>query len=171
MAPIRLKPRQVPFALKSKVDEEIDKLIVQGVLEPVDHAKWETPIVTPIKPDGSVRICADYKCTIYKALQHHAYPVPVVSHLLHSLGEGKVFAKPDLAQAYQQLPVDDATAEAQTIVTHRGAFRCHRLQFGVSVAPDIFQSLTERLLQSIPGVVPYFDSISVSSVSNQQLLE
>ncbi|XP_033014646.1 uncharacterized protein K02A2.6-like, partial [Lacerta agilis] len=160
-----------PVALKAKVDEQLDKLIAQGVLEPVDHAKWETPIVTPVKPDGSVRICADYKCTINKALQQHAYPVPVVQHLLHSLGEGKVFAKLDLAQAYQQLPVDDATAEAQTIVTHRGAFRCRRLQFGVSVAPGIFQSLMERLLQGLPGVVPYFDDVLVSADSNQQLFE
>uniref|UniRef100_UPI00109F9090 uncharacterized protein K02A2.6-like n=1 Tax=Podarcis muralis TaxID=64176 RepID=UPI00109F9090 len=147
VAPIKLKPRRVPFALKAKVDEQLDKLIAQGVLEPVDHAKWETPIVTPVKPDGSVRICADYKCTINKALQQHAYPVPVVQHLLHSLGE------------------------AQTIVTHRGAFRCRRLQFGVSVAPGIFQSLMERLLQGLPGVVPYFDDVLVSADSHQQLFE
>uniref|UniRef100_UPI0010A02BFD uncharacterized protein K02A2.6-like n=1 Tax=Podarcis muralis TaxID=64176 RepID=UPI0010A02BFD len=137
VAPIKLKPHRVPFALKAKVDEQLDKLIAQGVLEPVDHSKWETPIVTPVKPDGSVRICADYKCTINKALQQHAYPVPVVQHLLHSLGE------------------------AQTIITHRGAFRCRRLQFGVSVAPGIFQSLMECLLQGLSGVVPYFDDVLV----------
>lgn len=66
--PIQLKPRQVPFALNPKVDGQLDKLIAQGILEPVDHAKWEMPIMTPIKPDGSVRICADYKCTLNKAL-------------------------------------------------------------------------------------------------------
>lgn len=38
----------------------------------VDHAKWETPIVTQIKPDRSVHICVDYKCTINKAHQQHA---------------------------------------------------------------------------------------------------
>lgn len=48
---------------------------------------------------------------------------------------------------------------AQTIVTHRGVFKCTRLQFGVSVVPEIFQSLMERLLQGIPVVVPYFDDL------------
>ncbi|XP_058046928.1 uncharacterized protein LOC131202197 isoform X2 [Ahaetulla prasina] len=124
MAPIRLKARWVPFALKPKIDRELDKLVNQGILVPVDHAKWETPIVTSVKPDGSVWICADYKATLNKVLQKSAYPVPVVQHLLHSLGQGQVFAKLDLAQAYQQLPVDNDTAEAQTIVTHRGAFKC-----------------------------------------------
>lgn len=72
---------------------------------------------------------------------HPELGTPAKRHLLHSLGEGKVFTKLDLAQSYQQLPVDDATAEAQMIMTHRGAFKCRRLQFGVSVAPGIFQSL------------------------------
>lgn len=60
VTPIRLKPRCIPLALKSKVDAELDKLIAKGILEPVDHARWETPIVTPIKPDGTIHICADY---------------------------------------------------------------------------------------------------------------
>ncbi|XP_058023860.1 uncharacterized protein K02A2.6-like [Ahaetulla prasina] len=170
VAPIRLKPRRVPLALRPKVDEQLDRLIAQGVLIPIDHAKWETPIVIPLKPDGSVRICADYKGTINKALQANPYPVPVVQHLLHSLGKGRIFAKLDMAQAYQQLPVDDETALAQTIVTHRGAFKCTRLQFGVSVAPGIFQGIMERLLHEIPGVVPYFDDVIVSARDMSELV-
>ncbi|XP_032997840.1 uncharacterized protein LOC117042402 [Lacerta agilis] len=170
VCPIRLKPRRVPFALKPRIDEELDKLVEQGVLEPVSHARWETPIVCPLKANGAVRICADYKCTLNKALQQNAYPVPVVSHVLASLAGGQIFAKLDLAQAYQQLPVDDATAEAQTIVTHRGAFRVKHMQFGVSVAPGIFQGLMERLLKGIPGVIPYFDDILVAGVSSEELI-
>ncbi|KAL3213425.1 hypothetical protein MRX96_051690 [Rhipicephalus microplus] len=123
VVPVRLKARRVPFALRQKIDAELDKLLQQGVLEPVDCAEWETPIVTPLKGNGDIRTCADYKCTIHKALQQHAYPVPVVSHVLASLSGGTIFAKLDLAQAYQQLPVTDESAAAQTIVTHRGAFR------------------------------------------------
>lgn len=153
------------------MDAELDKLIAQGVLEPTDHSRWETPIVVPLKPDGSVRICADFKCTLNNALQANPYPVPVVQHLLHSLGPGSIFAKLDLAQAYQQLPVDDASAEAQTIVTHRGAFKCRRLQFGVSVAPGLFQNLMERVLHGLPGVVPYFDNVLVSASCQSELIE
>lgn len=54
VAPRHLKLHMVPFTLKAKVDVEINKLIAQGVLEPTDHAHWETPIVIPIKGDGSV---------------------------------------------------------------------------------------------------------------------
>ncbi|XP_060094815.1 LOW QUALITY PROTEIN: uncharacterized protein K02A2.6-like, partial [Heteronotia binoei] len=161
--PLRLKARRVPFALKPKIEAELDGLTAQGVLEPVDYATWETPIVTPIKPNGEVRICADYKYTINKALQDNPYPVPVVNHVLAALAGSKIFRKLDLAQAYQQLPVDNKTAEAQTIVTHRGAFRVRRLQFGVSVALGIFQSIMDALLKGIPGVQPFFDDVLVAA--------
>ncbi|XP_058032586.1 uncharacterized protein K02A2.6-like [Ahaetulla prasina] len=147
IAPIRLKPRRVPLALRPKVDKELDKLVAQGVLEPIEYSLWETPIVIPLKPDGSIRICADYKCTINKALQANRYPLPVVQHLLHSLGRGRA------------------------IVTHRGAFRCNRLQFGVSIAPGLFQGLMERLLQGLPGVVPYFDDVLISAIDRSELVE
>lgn len=169
VVPVHLKPRQVPFALRPKVDE-IDKLIDQGILEPIDHSKWKTPIVIPITPDGTIRTCVDYKCLINRALQSHPYPALVVQHLLHSLGHGTFFAKIDLVQAYQQFPVDKATAMAQTIVTHRGAFKCNCLQFGVSIAPGIFQSLMERLLHGIPGVVPYFNDVLVSAENRPDLI-
>ncbi|XP_015263543.1 PREDICTED: uncharacterized protein K02A2.6-like [Gekko japonicus] len=167
---IYMKSMHVPFALRPKIDEELDHLVAQGVLEPVAHAVWETPIVIPVKPNrdkpnGSVRICADYKCTLNRALQDHAYPVPVVSHVLATLGGAKIFGKLDLAQAYQQLPVDEATAEAQTIVTHRGAFRVKRLSFGVSVAPGLFQQLMDSLLKGIPGVTPFFDDVLIAAAT------
>lgn len=122
----------MPYALRSKVDAEIDKMISQGILEPVDHARWETSTIIAMKADGSIHICADYRATINQALQSHAYPVPVVQHLLHSLENGSIFAKLDLAQAYQQLPVNNLTADMQTIVTHQGAFWCCCLQFGIT---------------------------------------
>ncbi|KRY55859.1 Uncharacterized protein T03_10050 [Trichinella britovi] len=58
--PVRMKARKVPLALKEKIDMELDKLVKQKVLEPVSHPVWATPIVTPMKADGSLRIC-DHK--------------------------------------------------------------------------------------------------------------
>lgn len=54
--PVRLKTRWVPFDLMPKINEELDHLVRQGVLEPVPHATWETPIVIMIKLIGDVCI-------------------------------------------------------------------------------------------------------------------
>nr|XP_042912120.1 uncharacterized protein K02A2.6-like [Parasteatoda tepidariorum] len=75
----------------------------------------------------------------------------------------------DLAQAYLQLPVDDASAEAQAIITHKGAYKIKRLQFGINVVPGIFQNLIEDLFQKLEGVVPYFDDVLVRGSLEEEL--
>ncbi|GBO23854.1 Transposon Ty3-G Gag-Pol polyprotein [Araneus ventricosus] len=167
--PISFKARNIPLAMRKKVDVAIDKLLDQGVLEPISNPRWSTPIVPIIKQSGEIRLCADYKVTINKAMKNHPFPIPSVNHILANLADGKFFAKIDLAQAYLQLKVDDASAEAQTIVTHRGAFKVNRLQFGVNVAPGLFQNFIEDLLKGIPGVFPYFDDVLIFAATEEQL--
>lgn len=81
-------------------------MVLQGILEPVDYSKWATPIVPVPKSDGFIRICGDYKATVNKALQPHCYPIPSIHELIANLPRGTVFAKLDLAQAYQQITVE-----------------------------------------------------------------
>ena len=61
------KPRPAPFALKEKIAEERKRLERIGVLEKVEFSDWATPIVPVRKPDGTVRICSDYKVTVNPA--------------------------------------------------------------------------------------------------------
>lgn len=89
--------------------------------------------------------------------------MPVVSHILATLAGAKIFGKLDLALAYQQLPVDEATADTQTIVTHRGVFKVKRLQFGVSFAPSIFQNLMDLLFKGSPDITPFFDDVLIAA--------
>ncbi len=55
------KPRQVPYTMRDKVNKELERLEETDVIEPVD---WAAPIVSVMKPDGSVRVCGDYKVTV-----------------------------------------------------------------------------------------------------------
>ena len=49
------KPRPVPFALKPRVDEALDRMVADDNLERVDYSDWDTPIVPVVKPDGTIR--------------------------------------------------------------------------------------------------------------------
>uniref|UniRef100_A0A5S6QJF2 RNA-directed DNA polymerase n=1 Tax=Trichuris muris TaxID=70415 RepID=A0A5S6QJF2_TRIMR len=169
VAPIQMSARRVPFALKQRIEEELNRLVAQGVLEPVQHTTWATPIVPVLKPNGDIRICGDYKCTVNKALRKDLYKIPSVNDVLSTLKKGKLFAKLDLAQAYQQLVVDDASAELQTIITHKGAFKPKRLQYGIASAPGIFQRFMETLLANLDDVLPYFDDVLIVARSQAEL--
>jgi hypothetical protein len=56
--------RPVPFAVKIPLEQELERLQREGIISPVEFSDWASPIVTVAKPDGSVRICGDYKATI-----------------------------------------------------------------------------------------------------------
>ncbi|XP_054745679.1 uncharacterized protein LOC129250061 [Anastrepha obliqua] len=96
-------------------------------------------------------------------------PFATVSTLLASIEGGSIYAKIDLTQAYQQLVVDGRSSLLQTVSMHKDAFKVTRRQFGISSAPGIFQSCIENILQSIPGVLPYFDDIVVMGKSEDEL--
>lgn len=163
------RPRIVPMALRAAVEEELQKLVQQGVLTRMEYSDWATPIVPVKKTNGSIRICGDYKSTVNQCIKAHAHKVPSVNDLLSRMDGGKIFAKLDMAQAYQQLAVDGETAKIQAIATHKGTFAVNRLQFGIASAPGIFQSLMERLLGGLEGVMPYFDDIIVVAVDERDL--
>ena len=62
--PMFFKPRPVPFALRSKMEEDLNRLLKEGIIEPVQFSDWATPVVPVVKEDGSLRLCGDYRITV-----------------------------------------------------------------------------------------------------------
>ena len=58
------------------MEQEIDRQVEEGILEPVKFSEWATPVVPIIKKDGSVRLCGDYKVTVNQATETYTYPLP-----------------------------------------------------------------------------------------------
>ena len=164
------KARPVPYALRSKVEAELDRLERHHILERVQFSNWAAPIVPVVKQDGSVRICGDYKLTVNQAAKTDTYPLPRIEDLFASLSGGKTFSKLDLAHAYQQIPLDEESKEYTTINTHKGLYRYNRLPFGVASAPSIFQRTMENILQGIPHVCVYIDDILVTGTTDDDHL-
>ena len=154
-APVFCKPCVVLYAIREKVEEELECLQREGVIEPVQFSPWAAPIVPVPKPDGTLRICGDYKVTVNKVSTLDKYPIPKIDDLFATLAEGKSFTKLDMSHAYQQVLLDDESKQYVTINTHKGLFRYNRLPFGVSSAPAIFQRTMDSLLQGIPNVAVY----------------
>ena len=124
------KARQVPFAIRGKVEEELDRLQLLGVIQLVQFSDWAAPIVPVMKSDGHVRICGDYKVTVNRAEKLDQYPIPRIEELFASLAGGKAFTKLDLSHAYLQILLDVESCRYVTINTHKGFLSTRGSPFG-----------------------------------------
>ena len=136
----------------------------------MEISDWAAPIVPVVKPDGSIRICGDYRVTVNKVAKVDAHPIPRAEDLFASLSGGKSFSKLDVAHAYLQLPLDEESQKMVTINTHKGLFQYQRLPFGISSAPAIFQRKMESILEGIPHVCVYIDDILITGPSSDEHL-
>lgn len=57
LSPKYFKPRPIPFSLHSKVENKLEKLIMEGVLFSVNCYDWGTPIVPVLKKNDDIQIC------------------------------------------------------------------------------------------------------------------
>ncbi|XP_056912821.1 uncharacterized protein K02A2.6-like [Takifugu flavidus] len=164
--PVFRKARPVPYAIRPKVEADLDALVESGVLEPVTTSEWATPIVPVPKKNGGIRTCGDFN----PVLVAEQYPLPLIDDLFAGLVGGKKISKMDLNQAYLQMHVEEQSRKLLTINTHKGLFRYRRLPFGITSGPALFQRAMDQILTGLPGVQCYLDDILCTGANNEEHL-
>ena len=86
-----LKPRPLLFTLKSKMEDELHKLLSDGIIFPLTFLKWAAPTLPVVRSDSKIRICGDYKLTVNQSATVDKYPLPKADDLFVSLSDGTKF--------------------------------------------------------------------------------
>ncbi|XP_063690927.1 uncharacterized protein LOC134823403 isoform X1 [Bolinopsis microptera] len=161
--PIMMKARSLPYALRNKVESELNDMVEAKILTKVEDSPWGTPIV-PLKKDGgqSVRICGDYKSTLNKCISTRQYPLPTVEECLNAVQGGQTFSKIDIKKAYNNLLIRNEDRVLTTLNTHKGLYQWNRLPDGINSASAIFQSCMDDTLWGVPMTCCRIDDILVS---------
>ncbi|MCP4342601.1 MAG: hypothetical protein GY799_27905, partial [Desulfobulbaceae bacterium] len=58
--PVKMKERQVPFAMQDSGKRALDKLLEEGIIVKADKAEWVHPLHLVGKPDGEARPTVDF---------------------------------------------------------------------------------------------------------------
>ena len=162
VAPTVMPPRRVPVALKEKLKNELDRLTQRKVISPIQEpTDWVSSMIAAKKPDGNIRLCIDPHY-LNLALKRSHYPLPVIEEILPELSKAKVFSKVDLKEGFLQVELDEESSKLTVFQTPWGRYRFHRMPFGITPAPEIFQMKLDQSLEGLKGVFKIADDILIT---------
>ena len=157
--PVKIPPRKTSFAEKELIERTVYELLRSGKIRD-SCSPWASPIVLVKKKDGTMRFCIDYR-RLNDATVKDAYPLPRIEDALDHLTGSKYFSTLDLASAYWQVAMDDASVDKTAFATHIGLFEWLVMPFGLSNAPATCERLMESLFKGYQwnGVLVYLDDL------------
>ena len=159
--PIRGKAYPLPHAMKEILDKELDTMLNMGIIEP-STASYASPIVMVKKPDGSTRVCVDYR-NLNKVTVFDPEPIPSAEEIFAKLSGDKYFSKFDLTKGYWEVPMKAEDKDVTTFICHRGLYRFNVMPFGLVNAPATFSRLMRKLLRDSVGLDNYLDDVLAHS--------
>ncbi|XP_053382713.1 uncharacterized protein K02A2.6-like [Mercenaria mercenaria] len=155
--------RRIPFHVRDKVAQELEKLEKLDVIEKATGATpWVSNLVVAPKPKSpnDIRICVDMR-KANLALKRERHVVPTVDDIIMELNGSTVFSKVDLYKGFHQLELSEESRNMTVFASHVGLWRYKRLNFGVSVAPEIFQNEIRQVINGLNGVLNISDDIII----------
>ena len=152
--PVIYAPRQVPAALRPKIQEELDRMEKLGVVVPTTTpTEWVSSLVTVVKPN-KIRLCMDPK-DLNEAVKKEYYPMKTVEDVLTRLPNAKIFLTLDATSGFWQIPLDEESSFLTCFNAPFGRYRFKRLSFGIKSAPEVYQRVMEELSPSQRREAPF----------------
>ncbi len=127
------------------------------------------------KPDGSQRLCVDYR-KLNDLTKKDRSQLPHIKDTLDSIGNARFFSSFDMGSAFHQVPIQKEDREKTAFVIPGGFFQWKYMPFGLCNAPATFQRLMANVLAPISKkygnlVLCYIDDILIATRTIEEHLD
>ena len=162
-APYRLSPAEL-----KEVEKQVSELLLMGLIEP-STSPYGAPVLFVAKPDGSLRMCIDYRLLNSQTIKQRG-PLPRIDQLLDQLHGVQVLSSLDMTQAYYQIKLAPEDVHKTAFITPFGQYQFKVVSFGLCNAPSTFQSLMNKIFRPLlgRGVAIYLDDILIYAKSKDE---
>ncbi len=133
-----------PEEAKTLISDMLTDMENRDIIEKSTSA-WLSPIVLVNKPDGSKRMCLDYR-HVNKHLTTDIYPLPRLEELVEQAAGHQFYATLDMREAYFQILLEEGSRDLTAFSDGVTLYRFKRLPFGLSCSPAIFTRHMASLL-------------------------
>ena len=154
--PYRLNPKKQQY-----LKEEIKYLLENDFVEP-SNSSWSSPCILVPKPDGSYRMCTDYR-KVNSVTKTDTFPIPRMDDCIDKVGKAKYVTKFDLLKGFWQVPLTDRAKEISAFVTPYGLYQYKVMPFGMKNSPASFQRLINKVIADLEGCEAYIDDVIIYS--------
>ena len=162
--PVRVKPYPVPFAVRTTINGEIDKMLKLNVIEP-STSPYAAPVVLVKKKDGSIRFCIDFR-QLNRITVFDPEPMTNQQDIFTKLKGDKYFTKIDLCKGYWQIPMHVNDKEKTAfLVSDRGCFHFSKMAFGLVNSGATFTRMMRKLLSGVEYADSYIDDVLIHTSS------
>jgi len=157
--PIAHRARRFSPAERVAINDEVRRLLTSGIIRP-STSPWAAPIVPVPKPDGSIRICIDYR-GLNRVTIPDKYPMPQVKNIFDQLHGYRYFSTFDLAAGFWQVPNSPEDIHKTAFVCELGLFEFVGMPMGPMGAPGHFQRVMDVVVSQLPRMtaLPFMDDV------------
>ncbi len=143
------QPHYDPIYSLGPVELETLKTYIETNLKNRFIRPSKTPASVPIlfdrKPDGSPRLCVDYRGLNNLNIKNR-YLLPLIGESLERFGRAKRFPQLDLTSPYHRMRIREGDEWKTAFRTRYGHFEYQVMPFGLSNAPASAQGLINKIL-------------------------
>ena len=155
--PIRVKPYPIPYAKRTTIEEEVQKMLKAGVIEP-SRSDYNSPVVIVKKKDGTNRFCIDFR-KINSVTRFDTEPMDNYEDIIARTGNDNIFSKLDFSKGYWQIPMEESSKRYTAFTTPTGSYQFRRNPFGLVNSGSAFNRVARKLLAGIEHVDAYVDDV------------
>lgn len=165
-SPIFTRQYRLPISQKEIVNEEVKKMLKNGIIKE-SNSPWNSPLLVVPKKSSSDgqkkwRIVVDFR-KLNDVTISDSYPLPLITDILDQLGKARYFTNLDLTSGFHQIKMDPQDAAKTAFSTQYGHYEYLKMPFGLKNAPATFQRLMNAVLSGLQGVkcFVYMDDVII----------
>ena len=152
--PFFIRPFTVKEDMKPKIDKEMNKLVILGILKKELSGFSSPAMAIPRKNSNVPRVVADFRY-LNTRLPQLNMTFPLVKECIQSIGASQcdVMSVIDLRDAYHTLRLSPNSQQYCGITPYYGSdtYLYQRLPMGLKVSPAIWQAFINKVLGPIPN--------------------